>query len=146
MSEDGEVLDPRIGPRILMTGDSHAAGVCENSESFTNVLEALLTEERGTPVEAINAAQGGFDHYNYLGILEHYGADISGKRIAMWGASFKPRTDDLREAPSLEIIEGLCNLDQIADPIVTLIALPIKYEQGDGAPARVIAVEGQWIY
>ncbi|GAA4399772.1 cyclase family protein [Nibrella viscosa] len=39
------------------------------------------------------------------------------------------------------IIEGLCNLEQIQADAVTLIALPIKYHRGDGAPARVIALE-----
>lgn len=39
------------------------------------------------------------------------------------------------------IIEGLCNLDQVKADAVTLIALPIKYENGDGAPARVVAIE-----
>lgn len=39
------------------------------------------------------------------------------------------------------IVEGLCNLDQITNPKVTLVALPLKVEHGDGAPARVIAIE-----
>ncbi len=39
------------------------------------------------------------------------------------------------------IVEGLCNLDQITQPKVTLIALPLKVEGGDGAPSRVIALE-----
>jgi kynurenine formamidase len=39
------------------------------------------------------------------------------------------------------IVEGLCNLEQITKPKVTLIALPLKFEGGDGAPARVVAVE-----
>jgi len=39
------------------------------------------------------------------------------------------------------IIEGLCNLDQISQPKVKLIALPLKISDGDGAPCRVIAIE-----
>lgn len=39
------------------------------------------------------------------------------------------------------IVEGLCNLEQITKPRVTLIALPLKVEGGDGAPSRVIALE-----
>ncbi|GAA4469558.1 cyclase family protein [Nibrella saemangeumensis] len=42
---------------------------------------------------------------------------------------------------SVIIIEGLCNLDQIRQEQVILIALPLKYAGGDGAPARVVAVE-----
>lgn len=41
------------------------------------------------------------------------------------------------------IVEGLCNLDLITFDSVTLIALPIKYKNGDGAPARVVAIEGE---
>lgn len=40
-------------------------------------------------------------------IIGHYGGTLEGKKIAVWGASFKPRTDDLRGAISLKIIDGL---------------------------------------
>ena len=39
------------------------------------------------------------------------------------------------------IIEGLVNLEQIKSSVITLIALPLKVKNGDGAPARVIAIE-----
>jgi len=39
------------------------------------------------------------------------------------------------------LVEGLCNLEQIKKPKVKVIALPLKIEGGDGAPARVIAIE-----
>jgi len=39
------------------------------------------------------------------------------------------------------IVEGLCNLDQIKQSKITLVALPLKIEGGDGAPSRVIAIE-----
>ncbi|HEV7350283.1 cyclase family protein [Telluribacter sp.] len=42
----------------------------------------------------------------------------------------------------ITIVEGLCNLDQLRQEKVLLFALPLKYAGGDGAPARVIAVEG----
>jgi len=43
------------------------------------------------------------------------------------------------------IVEGLCNLDQLTEEKVTLIALPLKIKDGDGAPARVIAIEGEMV-
>ncbi len=39
------------------------------------------------------------------------------------------------------IVEGLCNIEQITKPKVTLVALPLKVEGGDGAPSRVLAIE-----
>jgi UDPglucose 6-dehydrogenase len=40
-------------------------------------------------------------------IREHFGKNIRGKLIALWGLAFKPNTDDMREAPSIEIIRGI---------------------------------------
>lgn len=53
-------------------------------------------------------------------ILKHFRGDIKGKVITVWGLSYKPRTDDLREAPALTIIEKLLELGakvQASDPV-----------------------------
>ena len=39
--------------------------------------------------------------------MEHFGGDVNGRRFAIWGLAFKPRTDDMREAPAVIIIERL---------------------------------------
>lgn len=69
LHEDEDVQSPKIGIRILVAGDSHIAGVCNNAESFPNVLEQRLDTE-AEPVDVLNAAEGGYCPYNYLGTLE----------------------------------------------------------------------------
>ncbi len=55
-------------------------------------------------VEAVNKTQKSFLVDK---IRRHFGGDLGGKVIALWGLAFKPNTDDMREAPSLVIIEQL---------------------------------------
>jgi len=73
MREDEEPLEQKPDVRILVTGDSHVDGVCSNRDSLVNVLERSLAKSRpGRVVEALNAACGGYNPYNYLGVLEKY--------------------------------------------------------------------------
>ena len=59
--------------RVLVAGDSHTDGVCNNDESFSGLLEAALRRERpGQTVEVLNAAKGGYTFYNYLGVLRRH--------------------------------------------------------------------------
>lgn len=59
--------------RVLIAGDSHIDGICNNSEAFAAVAEAEL-ERRfpGRTIEILNAARGGYSFYNYLGTYEKY--------------------------------------------------------------------------
>ncbi len=73
--DDEDPLGRRPDLRILVTGDSHTDGVCDNSESFCHRLEAALRAERpGKSIEAFNAGKGGYSFYNYLGVLERFHA------------------------------------------------------------------------
>jgi UDPglucose 6-dehydrogenase len=40
-------------------------------------------------------------------VVHEFGEDLSGRRFAVWGIAFKPRTDDMREAPSITVVDGL---------------------------------------
>lgn len=102
----GMGTDSRIGPRFLSPGAGYG-GSC-----FPKDVKALIqtARENGVimaipeAVEDVNAAQ---KKVMANKVFARYGADLSGRRFAMWGLSFKPETDDLREAPALVIIEAL---------------------------------------
>ncbi len=98
--------DSRIGSKFLYAGCGYG-GSC-----FPKDVKALIHigEKAGykmqilEAVESVNEKQKSvlFDKlYNY------YNGDLAGKHIAIWGLAFKPGTDDIREAPSLSIIEQL---------------------------------------
>lgn len=112
--------DARIGSKFLYPGCGYG-GSC-----FPKDVKALIhtAEEHGErlrileQVEAVNEAQ---KHILMEKFRKHYGADkLSGKRVAVWGLSFKPGTDDMREAPALTLIADLlaagCEVS-VYDPI-----------------------------
>src|SRR6188768_1059995 len=97
--------DRRIGPSFLFPGVGYG-GSC-----FPKDVKAMLRFANGArydfqilkSVEAVNEKQK-------LRLLEkmraHFGS-LKGKRIGVWGLAFKPRTDDMREAPAVPLINGL---------------------------------------
>ncbi|HEX8431879.1 MAG TPA: UDP binding domain-containing protein, partial [Longimicrobium sp.] len=56
-------------------------------------------------VEQVNASQ---KRMLLDRVTSHFGDDLTGRTFAVWGLSFKPETDDMREAPSLTVVRGLC--------------------------------------
>ena len=98
--------DPRIGYQFIYPGAGYG-GSC-----FPKDVKALARSagdvgyvaELLDAVEAVNARQKQLLHAK---ISHHFGADLSGKTIALWGLSFKPNTDDMREAPARVLMEAL---------------------------------------
>jgi UDPglucose 6-dehydrogenase len=98
--------DPRIGYHFIYPGLGYG-GSC-----FPKDVQALARSARGvgyTPellnsVEAVNKRQ---KEVLFDKISKHFGGDLTGKTIAMWGLAFKPGTDDMREAPSRVLLEQL---------------------------------------
>ena len=102
----GMGLDRRIGPSFLFPGVGFG-GSC-----FPKDVEALIAtgrrqEEPLRILEAV-ARVNAYQRVRFLErIMIHFDSDVAGKRMAVWGLAFKPRTNDMREAPAIDIIEGL---------------------------------------
>ncbi|MDX9925108.1 MAG: UDP-glucose/GDP-mannose dehydrogenase family protein [Ignavibacteriaceae bacterium] len=97
--------DTRIGKRFLFPGIGYG-GSCfpkdvnaliKTSSEHDSTMSILVT------VDKINKAQ---KHVIVKKVKEHFG-ELSGKKFAVWGLSFKPNTDDMREAPAVIIIKEL---------------------------------------
>jgi UDPglucose 6-dehydrogenase len=98
-------LDRRIGPHFIFPGLGYG-GSCfpKDIRAIIAMGEGVLPMRLLRAVDEVNERQRGL----FLERLkEVFGADLSGMKFAIWGLSFKPRTDDMREAPSIAVINGL---------------------------------------
>ena len=98
--------DPRIGPHFLYAGAGFG-GSC-----FPKDLRALAhtAAECDEPVEILTAAMQVNRRQHHIlvaKIRRFFDGDLAGRTIALWGLAFKANTDDMREAPSLSVIEAL---------------------------------------
>ena len=98
--------DARIGPSFLFPGPGYG-GSC-----FPKDVKALVSTARGceAPLEVLEAVESANDRQKkrlFEKLSEALGGNVSGARIAVWGLSFKPNTDDMRESPSLTLIESV---------------------------------------
>ena len=98
--------DPRIGYDFLYPGVGYG-GSC-----FPKDVAALLSTaaEHGLDLKVVRAVEEANERQKGVlvdKVVGRFGADLSGKRFAIWGLAFKPNTDDLREAPSRVVIGGL---------------------------------------
>lgn len=144
--------DRRIGPSFLFPGVGYG-GSC-----FPKDVKAMLSFAAARKydfailqaVEAVNERQ----KLRLLGKLRQHFGSLDGKRIAVWGLAFKPRTDDMREAPAVPLITGLVDAGatvQAYDPEAMAVAKrifgsSIKYADNSyaalaGADALVIVTE-----
>ena len=106
MVRKGIGTDARIGNKFLYAGCGYG-GSC-----FPKDVKALIHtgKENGyhmRVIEAVEAVNESQKEIVFRKLSDAFGGDLKGKRIAMWGLSFKPETDDMREAPSLVVIEKL---------------------------------------
>ncbi|HEX2658816.1 MAG TPA: UDP-glucose/GDP-mannose dehydrogenase family protein [Polyangia bacterium] len=145
--------DVRIGPKFLYAGPGFG-GSC-----FPKDLRACITtgKEVGYDLKILDAVVDVNERQKrVLGekILKHFGSNLAGKRIALWGLAFKPGTDDIREAPALVLIEQLLaagaevvGTDPVAMPAVRKqLGDRIRFEESNyaaaaGADALVLVTE-----
>lgn len=104
----GITSDARIGSKFMYPGCGYG-GSC-----FPKDVKALIHtgHENDCPmkvVEAVEAVNESQKHTLFNKLCEHFGSSeaLAGKTIALWGLSFKPETDDMREAPALILINEL---------------------------------------
>jgi UDPglucose 6-dehydrogenase len=145
--------DQRIGFSFLFPGVGYG-GSCFPKD--VRALVAVAQEKSIEPsilqaVDRVNTAQ---KEVLFQKIHRHFEGDLAGKRIAVWGLSFKPRTDDIREAPSLVLIDRLLSAKAIVrahDPVAQenvralygdkIAYCAHHYDTLDGADALAIVTE-----
>jgi len=145
--------DARIGAKFLYAGCGYG-GSC-----FPKDVRALIStaEKFGYSMEVVKAVERVNDRQKRLlfeKLDRHFGGLSAERTIAVWGLAFKPDTDDLREAPSLVLVESLlragCRV-RVFDPVATDNARRIlgdrveyaanMYEAADGADALAVVTE-----
>jgi UDPglucose 6-dehydrogenase len=102
----GVGFDRRIGQHFLFPGVGYG-GSC-----FPKDVKAVIrtAEQYGLDFRMLRAAEEVNARQKQLlveKVMQHFGEYLRGMRFAVWGLAFKPRTDDMREAPSITIIEAL---------------------------------------
>ncbi|MBI1804485.1 MAG: UDP-glucose/GDP-mannose dehydrogenase family protein [Ignavibacteriae bacterium] len=153
MVRKGIGTDPRIGLQFLFAGTGYG-GSC-----FPKDVSALAktSGEHNYDFKILNAVQWVNNNQRKLfadKIVSHFKGRLKGKTIAVWGLSFKPNTDDMREAPSISIITELLRQKakiQAHDPVAIdeakkCFTTSIKYFQKNydalkGADALAVMTE-----
>ncbi|MBI4472857.1 MAG: UDP-glucose/GDP-mannose dehydrogenase family protein [Acidobacteria bacterium] len=106
MIRKGLASDSRVGPAFLFPGVGYG-GSC-----FPKDTQALIQTGREHNytmriLEAVHEVNWQQAARFVEKVRKHFGGNIAGKRFGVWGLSFKPRTNDMRDAPSIKVIENL---------------------------------------
>ena len=145
--------DSRIGKRFLFAGAGYG-GSC-----FPKDVKAIIqtAKQHGCRMKVLEAVEEVNERQKCLladKVLGHFGDRLDGKKIAVWGLAFKPKTDDMREAPSIDVIRRLLSAGAAVvahDPVASEVARGVfgeaigyaqtNYDALAGADALVIVTE-----
>jgi UDPglucose 6-dehydrogenase len=144
--------DPRIGSSFLFPGMGYG-GSC-----FPKDVKALVRmgRETGVALQVVEAVDQTNEAQKAILVprIEAFLGGLAGKVVGIWGRAFKPRTDDIREAPALDVVKRLLEggaAVQAYDPKATASARRIfgdrvrfcqrSYDAVEGADALVVATE-----
>ena len=145
--------DPRIGSRFIYAGIGYG-GSCFPKDVKALIETGKQNNYRMRILEAVEDVNESQKSVLFNKLTSSLGTDLSGKIFAMWGLSFKPNTDDMREAPSLVLIDKInaaggkvVAYDPVAMPetkhmigdIITYVDEP--YQALDGADALLLVTE-----
>jgi UDPglucose 6-dehydrogenase len=98
--------DRRIGSQFLFPGVGYG-GSCFPKDVQALIHTAAQHHLDFSLLRAAEEVNGLQKRVLPAAVKKHFGADLKGRRFAIWGLAFKPRTDDMREAPSLVVIDEL---------------------------------------
>ncbi len=102
----GVGTDSRIGPSFLFPGIGYG-GSCfpKDVKALIRTFENL--DQDGALLRAVEATNEEQKRLLLDRVTRRFGEDLSGRSFAVWGLAFKPGTDDMREAPSVQVVDGL---------------------------------------
>jgi len=137
----GVGMDNRIGPKFLHAGIGYG-GSC-----FPKDVKALMAtaEEYGVPMPIIEATDTVNEHQRTRFIQKMLKALPKKSAVAVWGLAFKPKTDDMREAPSINVIAALVDAGHSViafDPAAMERAKPLLPKSVQYVSASMEAVKG----
>ncbi len=149
----GMGFDSRIGPAFLYAGLGYG-GSCFPKDVRAIINTAETNESDFTILRAVDQVNNRQKKRLFQKVETFYNGSLNGRTFGLWGLAFKPRTDDMREAPAIGLIEDLlasgCNV-RVHDPEAMEVARKIfgdrityhrqNYETLDGADALLVVTE-----
>ncbi|MFY9253124.1 MAG: UDP-glucose/GDP-mannose dehydrogenase family protein [Fuerstiella sp.] len=122
--------DARIGFSFLFPGVGYG-GSCFPKD--VRALAAVASDNGVSPriLRTVDETNDQQKNVLFNKLNDFFGGDLSGKTVAVWGLSFKPRTDDIREAPSLVLIRSLLKAGALVKASDPVAMENVKAELGD---------------